>query len=192
MESTFISCLSESFPFLRIGLEHILDLGGYDHMLFVIALCVIYTYREWKQVAWMVTAFTVGHSLTLLMAVTGWISISSTLVETLIPVTILITALHNIWSTSRSGDKGSSKKEWQYFIAAGFGLIHGLGFSNYLKAMLLEGQCLSGPLALFNIGLELGQLVIVIAFLSMARLVLDVLKVPRTKWIQGISVLIAL
>lgn len=190
MQASFWDCLSFAPPFLEMGWEHILDPRGYDHMLFVVVLCCIYLPKEWKRVAWLVTAFTLGHSLTLFLAVKGWVLLSPNLVETLIPITILLTALHNLWGTF--GAPPLPHRQRQYALAAVFGLIHGLGFSNYIKAILLEGQCLAGPLAFFNIGLELGQLLVVGLVMALGWLFLQRLGLKQQSWIQLISGGIAL
>lgn len=142
--------------FLKEGFKHILDPQAYDHIMFVIAICIVYRWYEWKKVLILVTAFTIGHSLTLALASLNIIKINANLIETLIPITIIVSAAYNLLKY----DKRRSTTI-QYLLAAGFGLIHGLGFSNYLRSILAGEDSIIGPLLAFNIGVELGQIVIV-------------------------------
>ncbi len=160
--------MSEFELYLRLGFEHISDLNGYDHILFVIALAAVYPLKEWKHLIVLVTAFTIGHSITLAMSTLGVVDVDADLIETLIPVTIFVTALLNIAERFAKDPEQALKRDWRakYVLAVGFGLIHGLGFSNYLRAILGTEESLVLPLFSFNVGLELGQLVIlVITFL---------------------------
>ena len=116
--------------YLELGVTHILDVQGYDHMLFLLALTAIFSYNQWKELVILITAFTVGHTLTLIMAGRNIIGLSSDLVEILIAVTILITALSNFLPDSKFRSK------WQYLMALGFGFINGMGFSGFIRAML--------------------------------------------------------
>ncbi len=184
----------ENFWFnLQLGLEHILDPNGYDHILFVLALCVVYNHREWKQVAWLVTAFTLGHSLTLALATFQIINVPSDLIEFLIPITILITCVVNFSNQpeSRSAVVHGRKTLQRYVLAAFFGLIHGLGFSNFLKSILPRDVTIWKPLLAFNLGLEVGQLVIVGAALVLGYILIETLKTPRREWILVTSGIIA-
>ena len=161
--------------YIRLGFDHILDPNGYDHILFVVALCSIYNWKEWKKVVILVTAFTIGHSLTLALSSLRIVNISSALIETLIPITILITCLYNILKVYK-GFK-NEKVNINYILALFFGLIHGLGFSNFLKPMFNKDESIIGPLLSFNIGVELGQLVIVLGVLLLSLLWSNVLKI---------------
>lgn len=184
----------EGFWFnLQLGLEHILDPRGYDHILFVIALCAIYTFREWKKVAWLVTAFTLGHSLTLALATFQVINVSSDLIEFLIPITIVLTCFINFTRQPEetSAEVHHRKTTQRYVLAAFFGLIHGLGFSNFLKSILPRDATIWKPLLAFNLGLEVGQLVIVGFVLLLAYSFTELLKTPRREWILVVSGIIA-
>lgn len=165
------------------GWKHIADLNGYDHILFVMALCAVYLVKDWKKVLVLVTAFTVGHSITLALSVLNIIRVPTALIEFLIPVTIVITALVNIIRRDRS-DTGL---RMNYFLALFFGLIHGMGFSNYLKSMLGTGTNVAKPLLAFNLGLEFGQVLIVLAILLMAQIVVNVTRMARRDWILFLS-----
>ena len=143
--------------FLQEGIHHILDPKAYDHILFVVSICVIFQWFEWKKVIILVTAFTLGHSLTLALASLDIININPGLVETLIPITIILSAATNLIRQKKSDQNFTI----QYSLAAFFGLIHGLGFSNYLKSLLAGEEDIIGPLLAFNIGVEIGQIAIV-------------------------------
>jgi hypothetical protein len=181
--------------YLRLGFDHITDPSGYDHILFVIALCAVYTLGQWRQVLILVTAFTIGHSITLALATLQLITYKTALIELLIPITILITAITNFFfQETKSRSLASSKQSgrcWRYGLALAFGLIHGMGFSNYLRSLLGREADIVKPLLAFNIGLELGQLVIVSIILAMAYIVLDVLRSSRLRWTLIVSGMVA-
>jgi ABC-type antimicrobial peptide transport system permease subunit len=168
--------------YFRLGTNHILDLAGFDHILFVLVLCSIYTLNDWRKILLLITAFTIGHSLTLALATFQLITIHSDLVEFLIPVTIAITAFGNLLNL-----KIAVGRKLNYFFALFFGLIHGLGFSNYLKALLGKEESLLNPLFAFNLGLEAGQLLIVVFFLIFSVLPLKILKVNQKQWTRVVS-----
>ena len=141
--------------FMQQGLWHIADLSAYDHMLFLIGLCAVYPLERWKSLLWLITAFTLGHSLSLALSVLDWIRIEPSLVEMAIPLTILFTALSNL--------RNPANQQANYALVTLFGLIHGLGFSNYLRFLLEKQASLATPLLGFNLGLELGQILILLA-----------------------------
>jgi hypothetical protein len=164
---------SEVIVYLRLGLSHIADLAAYDHIVFLLALSAVYTLEDWRRVAWLVTAFTVGHTLTLILATLGWVVINDRLVEMLIPATILAASVENILSLRKRGSDGNPAtfgRPSRYGLTLLFGLIHGLGFSNFLRALLGSEESLAVPLLSFNIGLEVGQLIIVSIVLIAATL----------------------
>lgn len=175
--------------YFQLGLTHILDLQGYDHILFVVALCAVYLMRDWRKLLMLVTAFTVGHSVTLALATLGLVNIDADLIEFLIPVTIFITAVSNI--IRKRGAYLPRVTPLSYAFALFFGLIHGLGFSNYLRSLLGRHESLVLPLLSFNLGLELGQIIIVAIFLVSASLAVGLLGVARRDWKLVISSAIA-
>ena len=178
--------------YFSLGLEHILDINGYDHILFVLALCATYQVKEWKKVVLLVTAFTVGHSLTLALAALDKITFDPATIEILIPVTIILTGLTNIIFKQKT-DRVLTRIK--YTITFLFGLIHGLGFSNYFRALLSEASEVVKPLFLFNIGVEVGQLVIVAVAVLLSFLFINKLKVNARYWnyiLSGIAILVAL
>lgn len=168
--------------FLKMGFEHISDLGGYDHILFIIAICAVYSIKDWKEIIWIVTAFTVGHTVTLVLATFDFVYVSPSIVDKLIPFTIVITCLSNIFLATKDGSKRSNSAYVKYAITCGFGLIHGLGFSGYLRNMLAMDESIVMQLLAFNIGLELGQLMIVGVTLALAFIMIDLIKAPKREW----------
>lgn len=169
--------------YFGLGWEHIMSLDAMDHILFVLVLAAVYLLRDWKQVLILVTAFTIGHSITLALSTLNIIEIKSGLVEFLIPCTIVITAISNLFQKGLT--KGGMRLN--YFLALFFGLIHGLGFANTLRFMLAQEGSLSWALFGFNVGLEAGQLIIVVLILLLAQLVVQTLKVARRDWVLFIS-----
>jgi hypothetical protein len=175
-----------SFGFyIELGFKHITDLAGYDHMLFLVALCAIYRIQQWKDILVLVTAFTIGHCATLVLSSLDIWTIPSNVIEFLIPVTIFLTALNNVIGSDPS--KSQRKMRKNYAMALFFGLIHGMGFSNYFKALLTDASQVVMPLLGFNIGIELGQLLVVFLIVSMAYIFLDLLKVKHREWNLFIS-----
>jgi hypothetical protein len=176
--------------YFDVGRDHILDYAnGYDHILFVIALCAIYTLRDWKQVLILVTAFTIGHSITLALATLNVIRVKSEWVEFLIPLTIFITAFSNLFKKEDSYH--DARIQLNYAFALFFGLIHGMGFSNYLRAILGKSESILTPLFAFNVGLEFGQIIIVVIFLSSCFIFVDLFGVSRRDWKLVISSAVA-
>lgn len=161
--------------YLELGFDHILDPKGYDHILFIIALCAIYSLKEWKKIVMLVTAFTIGHSLTLALSALDVVKVNADIVELLIMLSILATCIYNIIQVKFSFDK----IYFHYSVALGFGLIHGLGFSNFFKAMLGRSEEIIWPLFSFNVGVELGQLIIVLAILLVSYLLVDLMKIKK-------------
>jgi hypothetical protein len=192
---------SEFLVYLRLGFEHIADPRGYDHILFIVALTATYTPRAWRQVVALVTAFTVGHSITLALATLGLIRVPTDLIEFLIPLTIFVTALLNgvqLWLARPSRSTGSDARPegaaeprggqgTRYALALGFGLIHGLGFSNFLRAVLGGEASIFWPLFAFNVGLEVGQVLIVAIVLAATALATGLLRAPQRTWVIALS-----
>jgi len=170
--------------YFQLGIQHILDLKGFDHILFVVALCAIYVTRDWKKILILVTAFTIGHSITLALATLKLVKVNSDWIEFLIPVTIAVTAVSNIFSPKPSSGRGIPIN---YLFALFFGLIHGLGFSNYLRSLLGKEASIFQPLLAFNLGLEAGQLVIVTITVVVAGLLVGIVGVNRKDWALVIS-----
>lgn len=176
--------MQDFWIYFDMGKDHIADWKGYDHILFVMALCLRYTVADWKKVLVLVTAFTIGHSITLALSTLNYVDIPSDWIEFLIPVTILITALSNL---GVKGFEFKSRFPLIYFFALFFGLIHGLGFSNYLKSILGKNDNLVADLLAFNLGLELGQLMIVALAMLISWIFLQLLRVERRTYLLFVS-----
>jgi len=169
--------------YFQLGWSHIIDAGALDHILFVAALAAIYTLKQWKQVLVLVTAFTVGHSITLALSVLDIIHFSSKWIEVLIPLTIIATAVSNLFQKQFT----PKTIRINYVLALFFGLIHGMGFANGLKSLLGNSGSILQPLLGFNLGLEAGQIVVVIAILLVAAIALGPLKINRREWVIFLS-----
>lgn len=171
--------------YFRLGFEHIADIAGYDHILFVAALCAVYRLRDWRPLLILVTAFTIGHSITLALATMGAITVNQDWIEIAIPVTILVTSILNIRDHS---DPEEPHRAWdpthrvKYILALGFGLVHGLGFSSFLRAVLGGEESIVAPLFAFNIGLEIGQVMIAFTFLFISLFMVGVVGMKRREW----------
>lgn len=172
--------MSEFSLYYGLGLDHILDVNGYDHILFVVVLCALYQSSDWKKVLILVTSFTIGHSITLALATLGYISIDADFIEFLIPVTILITAVSNLFTKEHRISDGKLFRN--YLFAGFFGLIHGLGFSTYLRALLGGDTSILMQLFAFNVGLEVGQIIIVGIFMIVSFIFVSIGGISRRDW----------
>lgn len=162
--------------YFQMGLDHILDIQGLDHLLFIIAITIAYNFKEWRKILVLVTAFTLGHSLSLFLAGSGILNFNKDLVEWLIPITIIIAAIVNIYNSQRK-----LAVTHHYLGISIFGLIHGMAFSSYFGSILGKEETIIIPLLAFNLGVEAGQLLIVLATLLSSYVVLNILKINR-KW----------
>lgn len=169
--------------YFDLGWKHIISSDALDHQLFILALSAIYLVHDWKKVVILVTAFTIGHSLTLVLSTYELIKADTKWVEFLIPLSIMITALLNLIRTERHYGQYST----QYWLALSFGLVHGLGFANSIRFMLADTQGITVPLFSFNIGLEAGQMVLVGTILLMSFLLVNTFKLKRKGWVWGLS-----
>ncbi|MEN9299102.1 MAG: hypothetical protein RLZZ429_1415 [Bacteroidota bacterium] len=176
--------MDQFLVYFETGFEHIADLRGIDHILFVMALCIRYQFSDWKKLLILITSFTIGHSITLALSVFNVVNYSIAWIEFLIPVTILITAISNVFVTKFTF---KSRFPLIYFFALFFGLIHGLGFSNYLKSMMGKDESIFGQLLAFNLGLEAGQIVIVLAILLISFIFVQLLKWNRREFLLFIT-----
>jgi len=169
--------------FFELGWEHIISTDALDHQLFIAALAAIYLLRDWKQVLILVTAFTIGHSLTLALSILDVVRFPVNWVEFLIPVTIVITALSNL--TQKKFTPRSIRIN--YFLALFFGLIHGMGFANSIREMMASGEGIGWSLLGFNLGLEAGQIVVVLLLLFLAHVVVNIIRINRREWVIFLS-----
>jgi hypothetical protein len=171
--------------FLKEGLFHVLDWNAYDHILFLIALVVVYDFINWKKVLWLISLFTIGHTFSLILATYKIVSVSSNWVEFLIPLTILITALLNVFYAKKTSKK--TKTNTNLFLALFFGLIHGLGFSSYFKILIGTSNNKLVPLIEFALGIEFAQIIIVIIILIVGFIFQTFFRFSRRDWILIIS-----
>ncbi|WP_208646768.1 HupE/UreJ family protein [Pedobacter jejuensis] len=175
--------LQDFIFYFKLGWEHIISADALDHQLFILALVAIYSYHNLKQVLILVTAFTIGHSLTLFLSVTDVIRFESKWVEFLIPCTIVFTALSNLFIK----DFSLKSIKINYYLALIFGLIHGMGFANSIRIMLAKDQNIGWGLFGFNVGLEAGQIFVVIIILAATFIVLNYSEIKRPSWVLFIS-----
>jgi len=181
--------MSEFLIYFQIGLKHVLDIHSYDHVLFLIALSVPFSFNDWKRILLLVTVFTLGHTTALFLSVFGIIAVKVNVVELLIPITILITALYNLFTAGKSSKNGSVNLV--FIITLFFGIIHGLGFSNYFKT-ILGGSPSSKllPMAEFALGIEAAQIVVVIVVLILSYIVQTVFRFSKRDWTLVMSAFI--
>ena len=170
--------MNEFWLWFTTGIQHILDWHGYDHILYVMTLCVSFTYQQWKPLLVLITAFTIGHSLTLAFSVLDIISIKQSVIEILIPITIIATCLVNLFLRAKLG----ANYKLNYALALVFGFVHGMGFSYLLKSLLGKKDSIFVPLLSFNIGLEIGQLCIVLIMLFLSVFLIRFTKLKTTVW----------
>lgn len=176
--------------YFGLGTEHILTWEALDHILFVTALCLRYLVKDWKKIVVLVTAFTVGHSITLALSAMGLVSFPTRWIEFLIPLTIVATALNNLSQRNRQMDR-PAKLPLIYFFALFFGLIHGLAYANTFLS--LEGKDGLVPhLLAFNLGIETAQLLVVAIILMISFIFVQLLKIRQLWWIWGASAIILL
>ncbi len=167
--------MSDFFTFAELGLRHIAGIGAMDHILFLLALAAIYTFSDWRSIIWVVTAFTIGHSITLAAAVFGYMPLSQAVVEFLIPLTIVATCIENIIVKDRS--RAPMRGAYRPVFAILFGLVHGAGFGGYLKSLFVDSVAV--PLLGFNVGIEVGQVGVLLAIFALLKAA-DMLLRPFT------------
>ncbi|MGE8341067.1 MAG: HupE/UreJ family protein [Flavobacterium sp.] len=181
--------MSQFWIYFQIGLKHVLDINAYDHVLFLIALTVPYLFKDWKKIFLLVSIFTIGHTLALILSVYGIIAIKVDVVEFLIPITILVTALYHLFTAGKTSKNDGVNLV--FFITLFFGIIHGLGFSNYFKT-ILGGSATSKllPLGEFALGIEAAQLVVVFVVLVISYIVQTVFRFSKRDWALVMSAFI--
>jgi hypothetical protein len=169
--------MAELFTYVRLGFGHITDIAALDHILFLLALAAIYRPRDWRKALWVVSAFTVGHSISLALAVTDAVRLPMALIEFLIPVTIVITCVENIIVQRREAE--SQRGKYRPVLAGVFGLVHGAGFANYLRDLFANHVAI--PLFGFNVGIEIGQVFVLLAA-AVALVSIDTVILFTTRW----------
>jgi len=173
---------------VQLGINHVLDIGAYDHVLFLIVLAVPYLFKDWKRVLWLVTMFTVGHSISLILSIYGKVKVDGNLVEFLIPVTILIIAVYNIFT---AGKTTKSNKIGVLFISTLFiGLIHGFGFASFFRMSLEQGENKMIRLLEFALGIEIAQIIIVFIALFLGYIFQTIFRFSKRDWMMVISAIV--
>lgn len=181
--------MSDFWIYFNLGLKHVLSISAYDHVLFLLALTVSYEFKDWKRLLILVSTFTLGHTLALFLSVFNIVSVRADLVEFLIPITIFIAAVYNIIATGKSFKKGNLT--FIAFVTLFFGIIHGLGFSNYFNS-ILSGKPSDklAPLLEFALGIEVAQILVVVSALLLAYVIQTLLKFSKRDWILIVSAFI--
>ena len=174
--------MTDFWFYLKLGINHILDLDGLDHFYFIISFCILFSIKEWKKIAGLVTAFTLGHFITLFLSGLELLTINVDFVELLIPISILLSCLNNFYILLK-GKQTKQQLSTAYIILLTFGLIHGLGFSNYIRMMLFEGESVVLPLLGFNVGIELAQLLISTGILAITSVLQLIIK-SYISWVR--------
>lgn len=175
--------MSDFWLYFKLGLEHVLDWKAYDHLLFLITICLAYSFNSWKRLLLLVTVFTLGHTLSLFLSNYNIVNVSVLWIEFLIPVTILVAALFTIFKARKF--ERSQKMGILYLITVFFGLIHGLGFAGYYKMINSDGELF--PLLEFALGIEVAQIIIVLGVLILAYVAQNFLGLKRRDWILVIA-----
>lgn len=170
--------------YFKMGLNHVLDFSAYDHILFLIVLAVVFSFNQWKKVLWLVTLFTIGHSVTLALSAFEILKINMNLIEFLIPVTIFITGLINVFTAKKTS---IGKENTNLLFALFFGLIHGFGFSNYFKMMIGKEDDKLFSLLEFALGIETAQIIIVFVILILGAIIQNFFNVTKRDWVLVLS-----
>lgn len=175
--------MSDLATYIELGFRHIVNVEAADHILFLLALAAIYRFKDWRECLWVATAFTVGHSLTLALAVTNTLVMPSSLIEFLIPVTIVATGLENLIVRDRVQAAGIGR--YRPVLAGVFGLVHGAGFANYLRSLFVDHIAL--PLFGFNVGIEIGQICVLVVTFTLFTMIDRLIAAARASRRYGIE-----
>jgi len=178
--------MSDFWLYLKLGLNHVLDWQAYDHILFLIVLVAAYTFSSWRRIVILVSLFTIGHTLSLLLASYNVVTVSSIWIELLIPITILIAAIYNLFTSGKNRD--SESIGLFYIITIFFGLIHGFGFASYFKIINEDNQIL--PLLEFALGIEIAQLIIVLLVLLLGFIFQRIFRFHKRDWVLVVSAIV--
>ena len=173
--------MDEFWIYLKLGLTHVLDVNAYDHVLYLIALVASYTFFQWKRVIWLVTIFTIGHTLSLVLAGYDILQVSMAWVEFLIPVSIILAAIYNLTIAGRRNQ--NKKKVLLYIVTLFFGLVHGFGFSSYFQMLASKKDQILTMLIEFALGIELAQIIVVLMVLIIGFIVRRAFRVATRDWI---------
>ena len=173
--------------YLKMGFEHVLDINAYDHIIFLIVLAVVFNFNQWKKAIWLITFFTVGHTLTLALAAYEIVNIRVDIIEFLIPVTIFITGAFNVLRVNKAS---TGREKLNLFLALFFGLVHGCGFSNYFRIMIGQEEEKLVPLLEFALGIELSQIVIVFGILILGTVLQNFFRITKRDWVLVTSAIV--
>lgn len=173
--------------YLKMGFEHVLDINAYDHIIFLIVLAVVFNFNQWKKAIWLITFFTIGHTLTLALAAYEIIDIRVDIIEFLIPVTIFITGVFNVLRVNKAS---TGREKLNLFLALFFGLVHGCGFSNYFRIMIGQEEEKLVPLLEFALGIELSQIVIVFGILILGTVLQNFFRITKRDWVLVTSAIV--
>ena len=175
--------MSDFWLYLKLGLTHVLDWQAYDHIVFLIVLIAAYNFSNWKRIFILVSLFTIGHTASLLLANYSVVTVSSKWIEFLIPVTILVAAIYNLFTSGKINR--SEKVGLFYVITVFFGLIHGFGFATYYKMITGGNEIL--PLFEFALGIEFAQLIIVTIVLISSFIFQSIFRFNKRDWVLVVS-----
>ncbi|QRM88969.1 HupE/UreJ family protein [Lacinutrix sp. WUR7] len=179
----------EEFWFnVQYGINHVLDINAYDHVLFLIVLAVPYIFKDWKRILMLVSIFTLGHTLSLVLAAYGVVSVNGKLVEFLIPITILVMAIFNVFTAGKTAK--SDKVGVLFFSTLFFGLVHGLGFAREFKLMVGKTENKLITLLEFALGIELAQIIIVFVVLFLGFLMQTIFRFSKRDWVMVVSAIV--
>lgn len=181
-----INHMQDFLFYLNLGWSHIISADALDHQLFILALVAVYAIKDLNKILILVTAFTIGHSLTLILSILDLVRLPSDWIEFFIPLSIVLTALGNILMAKNP----QQLMRMNYALALIFGLIHGMGFANSARMMISSEQNIFWPLLGFNIGLELGQIVLVLIIIGVEYLLIRYFNLQKKYWLIGISALV--
>lgn len=173
---------------IKYGINHVLDINAYDHVLFLIVLTLPYLFKDWKRIVFLVTMFTLGHTLSLILAAYGVVRVSANVIEFLIPITILVVALFNVFTAGRSGK--NEKLGMLFFSTLFFGLIHGLGFAREFRLLLGKSDHKLVTLLEFALGIEIAQIIIVFIVLFLGYLIQTLFRFSKRDWIMVVSAIV--
>lgn len=177
--------MSEFWYYFNLGLHHILDWQAYDHILFIIVLVAAYNFHDWLRVIWLITLFTIGHTLSLALATYGVIMVRGELVKFLIPLTIFLTAVFNLFTAGKNPRNG--KIQVLYFAAVFLGIVHGLGFSAFFNSVSANASSKILPLLELALGIEAAQIILVIVVLILSFIFQTIFRFSRRDWVMVIS-----
>ncbi|WP_298531553.1 HupE/UreJ family protein [uncultured Algibacter sp.] len=173
---------------VEYGINHVLDVNAYDHVLFLIALTVPYVFKDWKRVLLLVSMFTLGHTLSLVLAAYNVISVNATVVEFLIPITIMVVALFNVFTSGKGAQK--EKIGVLFLSTLFFGLIHGLGFAREFHMLLGDTDNKLVLLLEFALGIELAQVIIVFVVLFLGYVIQTIFRFSKRDWVMVVSAIV--